>query len=60
MRDKITIIDQISEVRKNNNICWMDLLKLAFQSNPYEAKKIFKKITDNDKQINELSRELCE
>ena len=60
MKDKITIIDQISEVRKSNNVCWMEILKLAFIMNPYEAKKIFKKITENDKQINELSRELCE
>lgn len=58
-RERSKIIDQISEVRKNNNICWMDLLKLAFQSNPDEAKKIFKKITENDKQINDLSKELC-
>lgn len=58
-KERSKIIDQISEVRKNNNVCWMDLLKLAFQSNPDEAKKIFKKITENDKQINDLSKELC-
>lgn len=58
-RERSKIIDQISEVRKNNNVCWMDLLKLAFQSNPDEAKKIFKKITENDKEINDLSKELC-
>jgi hypothetical protein len=52
-------IDKIFEIRKKNNICWMNLLKLAFKENPKEAKKIFKQITNNDKKINELSKELC-
>jgi hypothetical protein len=53
------IINQISEIRKINNENWMNILRLCFISNPIEAKKIFKNITDNDKAINKLSRSLC-
>jgi hypothetical protein len=53
------IINKISEIRIKNNICWMDLLKLAFKTSPKEAKIIFNKITQNDAEINNLSKELC-
>lgn len=57
--DADKVIQQISEVRKANNICWMELLSIAFKYAPEEAKKIFKQITTNDKQINKLSKDLC-
>ena len=34
------IIDQIQNVRKKNNQNWMDILRLAFKSNPKKASKI--------------------
>ena len=33
------IIDQIEKIRTNNNINWMDILRLAFDSDPSSAKK---------------------
>jgi len=54
-----SIISQISDIRVNNNKCWMDILRLAFKNNEAEAKNIFKSITDNDGKINKLSKELC-
>jgi hypothetical protein len=60
MKETEDIIDEITEIRRVNNLQWMKLVKICFESNPTEAKKIFKNITDNDKKINELSRELCE
>lgn len=54
------IINQISKIRRNNNECWMAILKLAFKEAPIKAKTIFKQITKNDKKINDLSRKLCE
>jgi hypothetical protein len=54
------IIDKIQEVRKANNIAWMDILRLAFETNKIKAKHIFSQITKNDSKINELSKMLCE
>ena len=54
------IISKISKIRENNNKCWMGLLSVAFKYAPEESKKIFQRITDNDAEINKLSKELCE
>ena len=56
----IQMYQKFQEVRKRNNKCWMDILRLAFKSNPEEAKGIFKHIAENDAKINKLSEELCE
>ena len=53
------IIDEIQKIRTQNNKAWMDLLRLAFKQAPDEAKGIFSEITENDRKINELSKELC-
>lgn len=54
------IIQSIQDIRTENNKAWMNLLRLAFESAPHAAKLIFKQITENDRKINELSKELCE
>ena len=38
----------------------MDILRLAFERAPDEAKELMKKITQCDQQISELTRELGE
>ena len=53
------IIDQISKIREKNNYWWMQILQIAFDKDPKKAKKIFKQITNNDREINQLSKELC-
>ena len=30
----LKIIDQIEKVRKKNNVNWMDILRVAYSSNP--------------------------
>ncbi len=52
------IISQITNARKQNNINWMNLLKLAMKSSPDEAKKILKKINLQDKKISKLVSKL--
>jgi len=52
------IIDQIEKIRTNNNINWMDILRLAFNSDPSSAKKIMKKINRDDKKISKLLTKL--
>ena len=52
------IISQITNARKQNNINWMNLLKLAMKSSSNEAKKILKKINVQDKKISKLVSKL--
>ena len=41
----IKIINDIQKIRSKNNKNWMNILKLAFKSNPRSASKILSKIT---------------
>ena len=54
------IIDEIAKIRSNNNVNWMDLLKLAFKLDPQQASKIMKKINYDDKKISKLLNKLSE
>ncbi len=49
---RMNILNKIKEIRTNNNILWMEILKLALESNPKETKKILKGIFKNDRTIN--------
>ena len=53
------LIDDISKIREKNNELWMAILKLAFQYAPKEAKILMKQITENDAEINRLSKKLA-
>ena len=50
------IINEIEKVRKKNNKNWMDILRLAFKSNPKQTAKIFSKIYKEDSAISKLSK----
>lgn len=52
------LIDHIQEIRKHNNILWMEILRIAIKSNPKKTKKILKKITNNDKLVSKFTEEL--
>ena len=58
MRTSDEVINCIKEIRSQNNELWMDILKIAFEFAPEQAKTVFKKIAENDTQITELSKEL--
>ena len=51
-------IRKIENVRRGNNVNWMNILRVAFTSAPVEASKIFKEIYNDDKSINYLSKKL--
>ena len=55
----LEIIDEIQKVRGNNNVNWMDILRVAFKYAPDETREIFKRITNDDNVINELSKKLA-
>lgn len=45
------IIDKVQSIRVKNNRLWMDILRLAFEARPDEARKILQKIIRNDSKI---------
>lgn len=55
---KQKIINQIENVRKKNNVNWMNILKIAFKYAPLEASKVMKKINTDDKEISNLFKKL--
>ena len=58
--EKLALIDEIEAVRRNNNVNWMDLLRLAFTEAPDEAVKIVRQINLDDSRISELFKKLGE
>ncbi|MDB9760431.1 hypothetical protein OAB59_00485 [Pelagibacteraceae bacterium] len=54
----LKIINQIQNNRKNNNINWMNILKIAFKNSPDEAAKVMSKIYRQDDKISKLIRKL--
>ena len=57
--DDLEIIDEIQKVRGKNNVNWMDILRIAFTHAPEETREVFKRITNDDNLINELSKQLA-
>lgn len=57
-QNKILIINQIEKIRSNNNVNWMNLMRLAFRVAPKEAEKIFKDINVDDGSIAKLLKQL--
>ena len=60
MEHYLKIIDEIEKIRTKNNLNWMDVLRLAFIHAPDEAKKLMKKINQEDNRISELFEKLSE
>jgi len=52
------IIDRIEEIRRNNNINWMNILRIALKHAPEETREELKKINENDKRISNLLSEI--
>lgn len=60
IEEKLKLIDEIEKIRTQNNVNWMDLLRLAFRSNPEETKKLIRKINTDDNRISEIFAKLGE
>ena len=54
----LEIIDKIEKVRTKNNINWMNILRIAFQSSPREALGCMRKISNQDNEISRLVKKL--
>ena len=55
---KLKLIDEIEKIRTQNNINWMDLLRLAFKSSPEEAISLVRRINTEDQRISKIFAEL--
>lgn len=47
----LDILNNIQNIRAKNNQNWMDLMRVAFQSNPKDSKKVLTRIVKNDEEI---------
>ncbi len=56
--DPNEIINMVALIRTANNILWMDLLKLAVNKAPDEARAIIDKINKNDKEVTKWLKKL--
>ena len=52
------LFKQIENTRKKNNSNWMDLLRIAYDSNPKETIKILKRILKKDETLIKLAKNL--
>lgn len=52
------IFKKIENTRKLNNSNWMELLKIAYTSNPKQTSKILKKILQKDQALIKLAKSL--
>ena len=54
----LKIINKIENIRKKNNVNWMNILRLAFKKSPIEAAKIMSLIYRDDASITKLVKKL--
>lgn len=57
-KNYLKIISKIENIRKKNNLNWMNILRIAFKYNPKAAAKIMSKIYLDDKRIGILVKKL--
>ena len=56
----LKIIKDIENIRKKNNVNWMNLLRLAFKRSTKNAAKIMAKIYKDDESISKLVKKLSD
>lgn len=57
-KNKLNILDQITEIREQNNKHWMDAVKMCFELDEKRAIEIFTKIRECDTQVRDLYKEI--
>jgi hypothetical protein len=57
-KNYLKVILQIENIRKKNNVNWMNILRIAFQYNPRGTARIMSKIYTDDKKISYLVKKL--
>ena len=54
LKKYLKAIDQIEKTRSQNNINWMDVLRLAIKHSPEKAIKLIKQINKKDQKISKI------
>ena len=57
-KKSLKLINQIQNIRKKNNVNWMDMLRLAFKHDPRTAAKIMSNIYTDDQRVSNLVNKL--
>ena len=57
-KNYLKIISQIENIRKKNNVNWMNILRIAFKYDPEATAKVMSKIYLDDKRIGTLVKKL--
>ena len=57
-KKSLKLITQIQNIRKKNNVNWMDMLRLAFKHDPKSASKIMSNIFTDDQRVSNLVQKL--
>jgi len=58
-KNYLKIIKQIENIRKKNNVNWMNILRVAYKHAPMETAKIISGIYKKDENISKLTNLLC-
>jgi hypothetical protein len=54
----LKIINKIENIRKKNNVNWMNILRIAFKYSPKATAKVMSKIYLDDQKISSLVKKL--
>ncbi|MDA7489770.1 hypothetical protein N9A46_06220 [Candidatus Pelagibacter ubique] len=54
----LKIISKIESIRKNNNVNWMNILRIAFKHDAKITAKVMSKIYQDDQKISKLVKKL--
>ena len=54
----LKMINQIQNIRKKNNVNWMDILRLAFKHDPKNAAKIMSNVYSDDQKVSKIVKKL--
>jgi hypothetical protein len=57
-KNYLKIISKIENIRKNNNVNWMNILRIAFKYSPEATAKVMSKIYMDDQKISSLVKKL--
>jgi len=58
IKNYLKIISQIENIRKKNNVNWMNILRIAFKNNSKATAVVMSKIYSDDKRIGALVKKL--
>jgi|TARA_B110000238_G_C15758142_1_gene282209 hypothetical protein len=57
-KNSLKLILEIQNIRKKNNVNWMDMLRLAFKHDPDSAAGIMSNIYTDDQRVSNLVKKL--